>query len=438
MTTGSPVNLRDRPVVAGERAEVDSLGYEALVAARAAQDPAWLGALREAAYARFRELGIPTVRSEDWRYTNTAPLTRATHAPAPAVAAPVAEPLTAFAGPVLAVRLDNGRVTDRPSDLPEGLVIRNLAESDDISADLLRPDDHGLMALNAALLEDALVIEVARGARIAAPLVIDHVSHAADEQAVHSRVILRLQEGASITVFERYRGRDEAAHWVNPVRRFSVGENARLRLVTLVDENPRAMHTGVVALDVARDGNAKSWVLVDGGRTARHEARVHFAGPNASVAMKGATLAAASQNLAIYTAVDHAVPHCRSDQMFRSVVDQGGASAFQGRVLVREGAQKTDANQSSRNLLLDRNAEANAKPELEIYADDVKCSHGATVGELDADMLFYLEARGVPRHEARAMLVEAFVAGVLEDAPELADQLLARVSRWMGERGEKL
>lgn len=438
MTSASPVNLRDRPHVAGERADVDNLGYDKVVGELAAESPAWLAELRQAAFARFRELGLPTIRAEDWRYTNTAPLSRATYLPAPLVATAATDPVTSFSGPILLLRVDNGRLTDRPAELPAGLTIRNLSESGDIAGDLLRPDDHALMALNAALLGDALVIEVARNAEITTPLVIDHVSHAKDEQSVHSRIIVRLAEGASLTLFERYRGHDTAAHWVNPVRRFAVAQNARLRLLTLVDENPLAIHTGAIAVDLARDGNFESWSLVDGGRTVRHENRVHFAGPGGTASMKGATLAAASQSLTIYTAIDHAAPHCNSDQVFRSVVDQGGATSYQGRVLVREGAQKTDANQSSRNLLLDKSAEANTKPELEIYADDVKCSHGATVGELDEDMLFYLEARGIAPELARAMLVEAFVAGVLEDAPELSDQLLDRVSRWMGERGEKL
>lgn len=437
--TQSLVNPRNRPQVAGERADVAHLGYGAEMQRRATADTApWLPALRARALERFNHLGLPTQRSEDWRYTNLAPLSKTVWPPAEVQPAGPVQPLADFEASTL--RLVNGRVMSRLDQLPEGLHITTLADAGDLSDDLLRPDDHALMALNAALVADLLVVSVDRNTAIELPLVIDHRADAAPEQSVQSRLILRLEPGAALTVVERYHGGGADAHWINPVRRIEVADNAHLKLVTLVHEADTALHTGTVTAELGRTARFDGWALIDGGRTVRHEMRVAFRGEGGEARLKGATLGASGQNLAVYTAIDHAVPHCMSDQVFRSVVDQGGGTAFQGRILVQEGAQKTDAAQSSRNLLLDKGAEANTKPELEIYADDVKCAHGATVGELDADQLFYLEARGIAPAVARAMLVEAFVAGVIEDAPvpALADYLCETVARWMHDRGDKL
>lgn len=411
---------------------------------------AWLADLRTEAEARLQAEGLPTVHHEDWHYTNLGIVAKKTLSPAAAVAG-TALPATAFAGPLLS--LVNGRLDRAGSDLdglPAGIRLQTLADLTAADEARLRPlflSDAGAAteALNMAELQDAVILTVERNAAIAAPVLVRHVLVADGEQVAHPRLLVLVEDGAALTLVEQFGGvagsaaPAKALSWINPVRTFSVGANAALQLVTLIEEDAAAIHTGAAAVTLARDARLHGWTLLSGGQIARQEFRVTFAGKGAEAEIRGATLGRGAQSLSIFTVFDHAVPHTESRQIFRSVMDKGGKSAYQGRVIVREDAQKTDASQSSRNLLLDRSAEAATKPELEIYADDVKCAHGATVGQLDADMLFYLEARGIAPDVARGMLVEAFVASVIEDVPvpDVAAYIAHVVETWMHARNSE-
>lgn len=396
-----------------------------------------LASLRQEAEARFAALGLPTPADEAWRYADLGALRKGDFRPAASVAADEdGLEIPDFGG--LALVFVNGRFMPALSRLSAvaGLTVTPLGDAvaaDAGLADRLRADDgRALTALNGALWADGLVIRAT--AAVAAPLTILHLAAPqAAEEAAHPRLVIDLADHAALTLVELYQSPSDLAYWVNPVRDVTLGANASLRAVTVHDEGTAAIHTGLVRVTQARDSRFEHRALTLGGKVVRHEIRATLAGPGADCTLMGAALAASGQSLDIYTEIHHVAPHGTSRQTFRSVADAKGATAYQGRIVVHPGAQKTDAVQSSRNLLLAKGAEANTKPELEIHADDVKCAHGATVGELDADMLFYLESRGIDPVTAKGMLIEAFVGGVIDDLPvaALEDSLRARVATWM-------
>ncbi|MDA5192396.1 Fe-S cluster assembly protein SufD [Govanella unica] len=396
-----------------------------------------LASLREEAEARYVALGLPTVADEAWRYVNLGVLRKGAFQLSGLVDADEdALPVTDFGGAVLV--LVNGRFVPALSRLEEldGVTVTPLADAlvtDATLATRLKADDgRALTALNTALWADGLVIRADKP--VAKPLTLLYVSAPGEaEEATHPRLFVDLAPSAELTLIEIYQGRSELLYWVNPVREVTLGANAGFKAVTLYDEGPAAIHTGLLKVVQKRDSRFEHRALSLGGKVVRHEVHVRLEEPGVLCNLMGAALAASGQTLDTYTEMHHLAPHGTSHQTFRSVADAKGTTAYQGRIVVHEDAQKTDAIQSSRNLLLAKGAEANTKPELEIYADDVKCAHGATVGELDEDMLFYLESRGIDPVSAKAMLIEAFVGGVIDDLPvaALEDLLRARVAGWM-------
>ncbi len=397
-------------------------------------------ASRAEAFDRFEGLGLPSVRDEAWRYTNLGGLAKKT----PRLAATDQSEkagilLDKAALPDLGGArfvVVNGRLDQALSSTTtdvDGVVINQTAAP--YPTDTAR----ALTALNKALSQDPLVIDIAPNVAVTTPITIVHVAAQNDDEAAHPHVQLRLGKGATATVVFAFIGGDQA-YWVNAVLSADIGDNANLQTVILYDDGRQALNTNLLRVSQASHSRFRNTALLIGGKTQRHEVIVTVTGQGAETDLEGAALARAGQSQDIYTELNHTVPHGTSRQVFRNVADKGGAVAFQGRVVVAEGAQKTDASQSSRSLLLDRSAEANTKPELEIYADDVKCAHGATVGELDAEALFYLESRGIDQVTAKAMLVEAFVAATLENGPvaTFEDLLQARVASWMQQRGGDL
>lgn len=388
-------------------------------------DADWTRDLRGAAIDRFRTLGLPNPRMEAWKYTKLSPLNQAAFVPAEGpeiisgrdVGDLVIEGLD---GPELV--FVNGRWDgdlSRTVDLPDGCRLVDLAEAlaaDDAEVRALLSavhDDDALTQLNTAMMRDGFLLHVAGGVTLDAPLQVIHVAHEAARQAAHTRLLVVLEAGAAATVIETFAG-DDDAYWTNTVLQARIGENAALTHWKRQREGRNAVHVarGFVHLDAG--ARYRSLTLSTGAEIARNETRVAMAGPAADARLAGVQLARSGQSLDTLTFVDHAVADTTSGQTFKAVLARQAKTAFQGKVLVQPDAQHTDARQSSNNLLLDRSAEANTKPELEIYADDVQCAHGATVGELSADALFYLTSRGLDPEAARALLVDAFIADVLE------------------------
>jgi Fe-S cluster assembly protein SufD len=410
-------------------------------------EPTWLGERRAAAMQRFEELGFPTRRSEAWRFTDLKPLRRTSFAPAGAGVG-VAPDLGPWLYPAKTHRvvLIDGLLSPELSevgDLPKGAYLagaaQTLAERPDLLAAAFDETDtvggQAFASLNAALFADGFVLALDSGVALDRPVEVIHIGRT-PERSSQLRNLVRLREGARATLIETFAG--GADHWTNAVDMIALGAGAALRHAKLQDETASAIHFAQARTLLAHGARYESFVLSLGGCLARHEIVVTFAGEGAACGLFGASLLRGAQEGTIATFVDHAAPQCTTREYFKSVVDDRAHGVFLGRIAVRPDAQKTDANQLNKNLLLSPRASVDTKPELEILADDVKCSHGATVGDLDEAALFYLEARGIPVPEARRMLIKAFAADAIEqieDDETLRAHLAAQVQRWLGRRG---
>ncbi len=410
-------------------------------------EPSWLAERRRAAIERFDELGFPTRRNEAWRFTDLKPLRRANFAPAGenAGAAPDLEAWL-YPGKTHRIVLVDGRFSpalSKVGNLPKGVCLadtaQTLTERPDLLAEAFDETDtvggQAFASLNAALFADGFVLAVDPGVALERPIEVLHIGQAR-ERSSQLRNLVRLGDGAHATLIETFAG--GADHWTNAVDVIALGAGAALCHAKLQDEVATSVHFAQVRTVLASKARYESFVLTLGGGLARHEIFVTFAGEGAACGLFGVSLLRGEQESTIATFVDHAAPQCATREYFKSVVDDRAHGVFLGRIAVREGAQKTDANQLNKNLLLSPRANIDTKPELEILADDVKCSHGATVGDLDEAALFYLEARGIPAPEARRMLIEAFAAEAIEQIKDdlaLRAHFAAQVQRWLGRRG---
>ncbi|MBV9783035.1 MAG: Fe-S cluster assembly protein SufD [Acidisphaera sp.] len=386
---------------------------------------------REAAALAFGERGLPGPRDEAWKYTNLRALAgMAFHEPFTVVAGcnGLLDRLPAIAAPRL-VFVD-GRLRQDLSRLPGTMRVSGFAQTPDFGT-LVHPEREPLAALNTMLAQDGAMISVAEGVD-AGTLVL--ASLAADVHgrpvAFHPRHRVRLARGARLTLIEISLG--EGVYLHNPVSEVLVGQGAVLTHVRLQDEAPGAFHLATLYADIAARGTYDGFALNIGARIARTEIHARLGGENAVAHLNGAQLLGGTQHADFTSVVSHEAPSCTSRQTIKNVLSGKSRGVFQGRIEVARGAQKTDGYQMNQALLLSADAEIDSKPELEIYADDVKCSHGATVGALDADQIFYLRSRGVPEPEARALLVRAFLAEALDPiADETARTCLDEaVERW--------
>ena len=417
---------------------------EAFKARSNAAEPGWLKQRRESAMHRFAELGFPTRKQEAWRFTDLQPLQRAAFPPASAVsrvtAAAVAPWL--YAGAAHRIVLVDGAFAPELSAigaLPKGAWLAATAETLRTRPELLDAvlretdalDAQPFVALNVALFADGFVLALEPGVVLDDTVEIVHLGRAA-KRSSQLRNLIALGAGSRATLIETYVG--EGDYWTNAVGVIVVGAGAALRHVRLQDESATAIHLGHQRVELDRDARYENFTLSLGGRLARTDIHLKFDGEGAACGLFGATLLRGEQEGTIATVVDHAAPRCVTREYYKNVAADRAHGVFLGTIGVRPHAQKTDANQLSKNLLLGARAAIDAKPELEILADDVKCSHGATVGDLDETALFYLESRGIPAVEARRMLVEAFAAEVIEhieDDAAMRAHLGRHVARWL-------
>jgi Fe-S cluster assembly protein SufD len=430
-------------VVKGETAPY----LEAFRTRPSADEPAWLEAHREAALRRFSELGFPTRRQEAWRFTDLRPLQRAAFLPAAAADAAVApETLARYLLKEAAHRLVfvNGRFAPAFSlvgALPAGAWLasigRTLVERPHlVEAALDRSDDAGgqpFATLNAAFFVDGYVLALAPGVVLDRPVQILHVATAMTPQSMHLRNLVLLEANSRTGLIESFLG--EGAYWTNAVTVLGLDERAELRHVKLQDEGSEAIHVALARARLAQDAHYESFVLTLGGRLARHDTLALIAGERAQCRINGAYLLRREQEATNATFIDHAAPEGVTRELWKGVAEDRAHGVFLGRIAVRPEAQKTDAEQLNRNLLLSPRATIDTKPELEILADDVKCSHGATVGDLDEDALFYLRTRGITEAEARLMLIDAFAAEAIATVGEgaLRQHLTGHVQRWLAQ-----
>jgi Fe-S cluster assembly protein SufD len=368
--------------------------------------------VRAAAAAAFRRTGLPGAtsgrREEAWKYTALRPVADTSFV----------QVLTPRSDNILLARLPridaprivfvDGRFRRELSALPPGVQFASFADDPDFGA-LARPDREPLVALNTMLAEDGAVLSVPAGVDAGLLLL---VSLATDRAAFHPRHSIRLAAGARLTVLEMSIGDGTYLH--NPVTEVRVAEDAVLTHIRLQNEAVAAFHLSTLYAEIAERGTYDSFTLNIGARIARTEAHARLAGPKSITHLNGAQLLGGAQHADFATVVRHDAPSTTSRQTVKHVLAGRAQGVFQGRIEVARVAQKTDGYQMNQALLLSPEAEIDTKPELEIFADDVKCSHGATVGELDAEQLFYLRSRGIPDAEARSMLVRAFLAEGLD------------------------
>jgi Fe-S cluster assembly protein SufD len=394
---------------------------------------------RAAAAALVEARGLPHRRLEEWKYSDLRAAWRELKPP-PAPAAARAVPAGAFPGfSAPRVALVDGVATGFDAvRLPKGVEVRSLAEALGHGDRLLEAhfgrlegEPDGVVALNTALAGTGAVVHVDAGVEAGA-LELDMVATGADF-SLHPRLLVVLGDGASLTLVESQRGPAGGGHQVNAVAEIVLGKGASLTHVALQAMGERAIVVQSAFVELAAEAAYRTFALEEGAEFARRQVFVRFAGEGARLDLAGATLATRRQHLDTTLRVDHAVPGCDSKETYKYVLGGEATGVFQGKIIVRPDAQKTDGRMSARGLLLDDGAEFDAKPELEIYADDVQCAHGATAGELDEDLMFYLRARGIPEPEAKALLVQAFVGEAVETVEDeaLRAALEARIEAWL-------
>jgi len=404
--------------------------------------PPWLASLRRKALDHFAEAGFPHVRMEAWRHTNPAPVARSPFvAPRDAVAEIDRATLERISFPVFACSVFvfvNGRYAPALSTTPAlggWLGVSSLARDLDARPDALEgalgaragPDAGAFAALNTAFFEDGARVRVEAGADLAAePIHLVFITAPGDAPAAaHPRVLVEAGAGSRATVIEDHVSLAPGTTLTNAVTELDVAENASLEWIKVQREHPSAFHMAGLHARVARDGRLATHTLSFGTRLTRNDARVTLADAGAWGELRGLFVGGGDQLVDNHTWVEHAKPHGTSRELYKGVLDARARGVFNGRVVVRPDAQKTDASQQNANLLLSRQADIATQPQLEIHADDVKCTHGSTVGQLDPDALFYLRSRGIGEAEARDILMRGFVSeitGALSVAP-LAERI---------------
>ena len=390
----------------------------------------WFAALRRTAMGRFTEAGFPTTRDEDWRFTSVVPITQGTFAAAPLtpVAVSAIEPFLFGHPEWTRLVFVDGRFSAGLSlltSLPEGVTVGNLPEALTRQGALLEPhlaryaqkSGSGFTALNTALMQDGAFVHVRSGAETPMPVHLVYVASAGAEGSVsHPRTLVLVEPNARASVIESYVALAPGArYFTNAVTEVVVGNGAWLEHTRLQRESECAYHVGLTNVEQGRDSHYRSFTLAMGGLIARHDLHAWLNASNIETLLYGLYLTRATQLADNHTAIHHEHPNCRSWEVYKGVLDEHSRAVFNGKVFVTPEAQKTDAKQTNRNLLLSDGARVDTKPQLEIFADDVRCTHGATVGRLDDVALFYLQSRGIARDTARRLLIYAFAAEVVAE-----------------------
>jgi Fe-S cluster assembly protein SufD len=408
--------------------------------------------LRESAFRTFEAKGLPHRRVEEWKYTDLRALMRDAKplAPPPDVAA---KGRASAAGAMLAaakarrIVIVDGAFAADLSDLAAlepGLSIGSLADAlskgeaivvERLSRRVPLADDPAF-ALNTAMMGDGAVISVADGAKVERPIHLVFVTTPDKAVSVFTRSLIGVGKGGSVAVFESHEGPDNAEHQVNHALDVSIADDSRLDHVKVAREGHRTLHIATLLAEIGARAHLNDFTFTAGGAVTRNQIAMRLNGTGTHAAVRGATLLRDRQHADNTLVMDHAIGHCESRELFKAVLDGESRSVFQGKIIVQPHAQKTDAKMATHALLLSEDAEADAKPELEIFADDVVCGHGATAGALDDDLLFYLKARGIPQKEAEALMVEAFIGEAVETVDnEAVREALMELSRaWLKAR----
>jgi Fe-S cluster assembly protein SufD len=390
---------------------------------RQAGKDAW-APLRSAAMERFVELGLPTLHDEEWRFTPLTALADTPFqlpAPTPELTTDDLQSLLPQTGPATTVVLVNGRYAPQLSAQtahPEGIFVGSLAACreriEHHLAKIAHYDDSPFVALNTAFLQGGLCIYLPQGTVLRQPLHLISVSVVDGEPVVfHPRTLIVCEANSQAIVLQSYVGAD-GIYFANAVTEVVLGPGAHLDHYKLQRESKQAVHFETLQVRLDRSSNFSSQAITLGGALVRNEIGAVLAAEGGECTLNGLYVASGTQLVDNRTSIDHAMPHCASHELYKGILDGKAKGVFNGKIFVRQDAQKTDAKQTNKTLLLSDDATINTKPQLEIFADDVKCTHGATVGQLAGDAVFYLRTRGIGLEEARAMLTYAFANDILQ------------------------
>ena len=416
-----------------------------------AKDPAWLKTLRAEAIRSFADLGFPTTRIEDWKYTNVSAIAGGTFEPGTGnLSRADAENLKS--SPLFGLGCNrlvfvNGNLSKQLSSisgLAPKIKVSSIAEA--VKSGSATVQEHlgryaesgkyGFVALNTAFVSDGAYIEIPKGLVLDGPVQILHVStRAGAPQISQPRVLIVAGQEAQGKIIEIYLGLGENANFTNAVTEIVAGENSSIDYVKVQHESTKAFHVATVIAHEARSATVTTNTIDFGAQLGREDLITVLDGEGAESHLNGLYVTTGSQLIDNHTAIDHAKPHCASREFYKGVLDDKSTAVFNGKIIVRQDAQKTDSKQSDKNLLLSEDAVINTKPQLEIYADDVKCTHGATIGQIDAESIFYLRSRGIGREDARNLLIVAFANDIIDRIKHqplrerLHAELLARLSK---------
>lgn len=416
-------------MIATESKERYLAAYQQAKSHGAKRAPAWLSELREAGIADFDQLGFPTTRNEEWKYTNVEAITTQSFARANGEAKLVnaSEIIARSMINPAAARLVfvNGIYIPEFSQtamLERGVVVTSLAsfikEDGATAASSLGRYASGqhqpFVALNSAFIEDGAVVSIAAGCRADRPIYLVFVSTAGNEPVVsHPRTLILLGTGSEAKVVESYLGVHGGGYFCNAVTELAGGPDAVIEHYRLQQESDTGFHVGALEANLERGCHLTAHAVSLGGALVRNNVRVTLNGEGAACVLNGLYLADGKQHIDNFTEIEHVKPRASSSELYKGILSGSAHGVFNGRIVVHKDAQKTAARQTNKNLLLSADAVVNTKPQLEIYADDVKCSHGSTIGQMDGDALFYLRSRGLGIDEARSLLSFAFASDVV-------------------------
>jgi Fe-S cluster assembly protein SufD len=405
--------------------------FEAFESAINGGEAEWIRKARRGAIRRFQEAGFPTLKNEDWKHTDVRTITRIPFRVDPSPEPPkipgdLVEPYTFGVLKCSQLVFINGRFAPKLSYLrwlPEGVRVRSLGEVRQARPRDLEPhlgryarvDRNAFAALNTAFFQDGAFVHVPEGCLVEEPIHILHVSTSpAQPEVSYPRNLIVLDDAAQATVIESYAGLDKGVYLTNGLTEIRLGAGAVMDHYRMQRESDSAFHVSSTAIHQGRASNVASTSVVFGGGLSRNDVDAVFTDEGAELTLNGLYFLHGQQHCDLHTFIDHARPSCTSRELYKGILDGRSRGIFYGKILVREGAQKTNARQTNKNLLLSREAFADSTPGLEILADDVRCNHGSTVGQLDENAIFYLRSRGVDEETARAMLAYAFAAEIVD------------------------
>lgn len=396
-------------------------------------------AARRNSIALFEREGLPHRRMEQWKYTDLRSMMREI--------APLAETAGAADVPVplvdgaIQIVITDGQLGELPANLPDHVSVSALADalangSVDIAAEAT--PDTAIQTLNSAFVRDGVVLNIAEKADISTPIELVFI-RSSNPTMSHARAHVSLGAGSKATLIERHISPDQNASQSSVVTHYETGAGAELSILRVQSEGDAATHLGEITLNLAETSQTKLLHLVAGAKLARVETRAVFAGEDAQFDVAGVTMLADRQHSDLTLYVDHLVPNCESTETFKSVVDDAAKAVFQGKIVVAQDAQKVDAQMAINTLLLSETADMVAKPELEIFADDVSCAHGATCGDIDEDLMFYLLARGIEPKQARKLLVQAFLSEGVElfEGHVFEDVAFHAIEAWLSDHANR-